>query len=705
MPRHWLGRVLAHAEVEGAGDVELDASEDMDAVWARVVEKLSIDDEALVSHIASYYQIPTADLTVFEPGAMKLVEERVARRYGIFPLREDDRFLYVAASDPRDLEAERALAFASARTPVFEVATPAAIAELVDSHYAPDRTVQSLLQTLRPQDFLEEMDMADGDDAGVRLVEETGPEDVAADEADTAPVIKLANLILRDAVDQRASDIHIEPGRTGGVVRFRVDGVMRKYMQMPMPALNRVVSRIKVIGDLDISDRLRPQDGRVGIGIGRSNYDLRISTVPTRESEKVVIRILDPEASVELEDLGLSDSELNRLLRLLSNREGVMVVTGPTGSGKTTTLYSCLRRLATGEVNVMTVEDPVEYELGGITQMQVENKRNFTFAIALRAILRQDPDVIFVGEIRDLETAEIAVQAAMTGHLVLATLHTNDALGSVQRLVDLGLDRPSIAESLRGSIAQRLVRKLCESCAERIKKGSFTDDEKRLIAKYGVKPAKRAVGCKECGESGYRGRFPLLEIVTVGSKLREHVAKGTAHQELFRAAKSAGMRPLRDMGLERVKDGLTSLEELERVLGEPIEDVMTEDEKAHVLIVDDDKVDRVLARELLEKNDIDVSEAKNGREALSKVAEEEFSLVVLDLKMPKMKGDKVLKELREDPTTVGLPVIVLTGEEDPELEAKLIEQGADDYIRKPIDPARFVARIKATLRRATAGGG
>ncbi|HEX9691936.1 MAG TPA: type II/IV secretion system protein [Gemmatimonadales bacterium] len=702
MPKHWLSKVLVHAEIEGAKQLELDASDSMEVVWAKSRDALGLDDEALATCVAAYYQIPVSDTTVREPRAMKLVEERVARRYGIFPLREDDRFLFVAASDPRDLEAERALAFASGRTPVFEVAPPKTVKELIDANYSPDRAVQSLLRTLRPEDFLDEMHGGAGEgDDGVRVVEETGPEDVAADEADTAPVIRLANLILRDGVEQRASDIHIEPSRAGGVVRFRVDGVLRKYMQMPLPALNRVVSRIKVIADLDISDRLRPQDGRVQIGIGAKNYDLRISTVPTRDSEKVVIRILDPESSVELEQLGLSESELQRLLRLLMNREGIMVVTGPTGSGKTTTLYSCLRRLATGEVNVMTVEDPVEYELAGITQMQVENKRNFTFAIALRAILRQDPDVIFVGEIRDLETAEIAVQAAMTGHLVLATLHTNDALGSIQRLIDLGLDRPSIAESLRGSVAQRLVRKLCDRCAEEIN-DDLTDEEQRLVAKYDITPKRRAVGCKECGDSGYRGRFPLLEIVTVGSKLRDHVAKGTSHVELLRAAKASGMRPLREMGIDRVKNGLTSLDELERVLGDPVEDIVPEVGRPHVLIVDDDKVDRVLARELLEKNDIDVTEAKNGREALTLIAEEDFSLVVLDLQMPKMKGDAVLEELRKDPTTVGLPVIVLTGEEDPEIEALLIEEGADDYIRKPIDPARFVARVKATLRRATA---
>jgi type II secretory ATPase GspE/PulE/Tfp pilus assembly ATPase PilB-like protein/ActR/RegA family two-component response regulator len=665
-----------------------------------VREACEITDEELLEHAAAYFQLDLADLGRHETKALNLVTEPVARRYSVFPLRETDRLLYVATADPRDLSAEQALAFASGRTPRFELASPQSIVEAIEAHYSPDRSVASLLTTLQPQDYISQLESLGSEDE-VRVVEEAGPEDVGEREADAAPVVALSNLILRDAAVDGASDIHIEPGRTGGVVRFRVDGVLRRYTQMPMPALNRVVSRIKVLADLDISDRLRPQDGRVRIGIENRNYDLRVSTVPTRDAEKVVIRILDPESSISLDQLGLTEREAKRVQRLLKNREGIVVVTGPTGSGKTTTLYSALRTVATGEVNVMTVEDPVEYELQGVTQMQVEVKRDFTFATALRAILRQDPDVIFVGEIRDLETAEIAVQASLTGHLVLATLHTNDALGVVTRLVDLGLDCTAIAESLRGSIAQRLVRHLCAECAQEVD-GDFTDDEGRLTEKYGVEPKRRAMGCNACGNTGYRGRFPLFEIALVGAKLRERIGKGASGAELLRVAKDAGMKPLREMGVERVRSGDTTLEELERVLGEPVDDEEPVVEAPHVLVVDDDEVDRLLAREVLGTNGMDVTEARNGKAALKLIeGGEEFSLIVLDLRMPKLKGDRVLEILRGSVATVGLPVIMMTGAQDVETETRLLEQGADDYIRKPLDPAQFLARVRAVLRRAS----
>jgi len=271
-------------------------------------------------------------------------------------------------------------------------------------------------------------------------VDEQAPELVAARDLESAPVVKLTGLILTDAVRGGASDVHLEPGREGGLVRFRIDGVLRTHMTLPMPALNRVVSRIKVMGKMDIADRLRPQDGRTRIQVDGRTLDLRLSTVPTREAEKAVIRLLDPSNSRGLEDLQIPASELARFRQLLLHRNGIVVVTGPTGSGKTTTLYAALKQVATGEVNVMTVEDPIEYELPGTTQIQVEPRRGVTFASALRSILRQDPNVIFIGEIRDLETAEIAVQAALTGHLVLATIHANDAVGAIARFVDLGLD-------------------------------------------------------------------------------------------------------------------------------------------------------------------------------------------------------------------------------------------------------------------------
>jgi type II secretory ATPase GspE/PulE/Tfp pilus assembly ATPase PilB-like protein/CheY-like chemotaxis protein len=486
------------------------------------------------------------------------------------------------------------------------------------------------------------------------------------------------------------------------VVRFRIDGVLRTHMQLPMPALNRVVSRIKVMGKMDIADRLRPQDGRTRIQTEGRTLDLRISTVPTREAEKAVIRLLDPTNSKTLADLAIPAHELDRFRRLLLHRDGIVVVTGPTGSGKTTTLYAALRQVATGEVNVMTVEDPVEYELPGMTQIQVEARRGVTFASALRSILRQDPNVIFIGEIRDLETAEIAVQAALTGHLVLATIHANDAVGAIARFTDLGLDHAKISATLRGALAQRLLRRVCGSCAVAVDE-SLTTAEQTLADRYGVRPVRRAVGCPACGQSGYRGRVPVIEVMVAGPWLEPKVRTGSPAADLQKAAVAGGMRSLREVALERVKSGETTLEEVERVLGGA--DVGAAASAAgaasHILVVDDDGVTRAIARGVLEKQGFRVSESADGIEALERLQTgHDVDLMVLDIEMPRLGGGEVLDRIRRSVATAGLPVVVLTGATSEAAEVEMMERGADDYVRKPLDPLRFVARIRAALRRA-----
>jgi Tfp pilus assembly pilus retraction ATPase PilT/ActR/RegA family two-component response regulator len=376
-------------------------------------------------------------------------------------------------------------------------------------------------------------------------------------------------------------------------------------------------------------------------------------------------------------------------------------VTGPTGSGKTTTLYAAIRELASGKVNIMTVEDPVEYELAGITQIQVEPKRGVTFASALRAILRQDPDVVFVGEIRDLETAEIAVQASMTGHLVLATLHTNDAVGIIPRLVDLGLSRASVAGSLRGVVAQRLVRRLCEHCGVKIS-GDLTEAEALLSRRDRVRPVVRAVGCQRCSQSGYRGRIVVAAVLVNTPDLQDVIARGGTTAELQQAAVAGGMRSMRDPALDLVAAGTTTLEEVERVLGEGAEEKPAPTiDQPHVLLADDDVVVRTLARGLMEKNGLRVTEVGDGRAAVEQLVQDpDYSLLVLDLNMPAMGGLDVLRHVRKTGSIAALPVVVLTGSEEQASEADVMDAGADDYIRKPIDPPRFVARVKSVLRRA-----
>jgi Tfp pilus assembly pilus retraction ATPase PilT/ActR/RegA family two-component response regulator len=510
-------------------------------------------------------------------------------------------------------------------------------------------------------------------------------------------------------------------------------------MHLPTSAMVRVVSRIKILGGMDIADHMRPQDGRARVGWQNRICDLRISTVPTRHAEKAVVRILGASAPKGLDEMGLAEGDLRALRRLLQQRQGVVVVTGPTGSGKTTTMYSALREFDADQVNIMTVEDPIEYELPGMTQIQVEPRQGVTFARALRAILRQDPDVIFVGEIRDAETADIAVQASRTGHLVLATLHTNDAIGTIARFGDLGLDGPAIVDTLRGAVSQRLLRRICGKCAVPSTE-PLTAEEYRLVEEFGVSPTVRAVGCNACGYSGFLGRMPVTEMLTMSSSLAELISRRASPESLLRAATHEGMRPLLQSALDRVRRGETTLEEVQRVIGfvdeagsahspvgaaapgmplsltaPPVEATSgesggetileepdgAEEGPARILLVDDDKTTRTIARGLCTSSGYRVTEAWNGRVALELLQKAHYSLIVLDLDMPEVAGREVLAAVRSGIHTAGIPVVVLTGNEDPEAEIELMDLGADDYIRKPIDPPRFVTRVRATLRRSS----
>ena len=544
---HWLVRVAERAGLEGERpDVppETAARE----AWPVVTRTYKIGDPRLCLLVATYFRLDVADFAMRDPNAPLLVPEAMSRRHHVFPLFETDRHLLVATCDPTQVETERALGFSTGRSIVFQVASPDAIQDVLDDRFSPEQAIETLLD-----DFEVDVDV----DA-VELVEEMGPESISTADAAATPVVKLTNLIIRDAIAQAASDIHVEPGRRIGVVRYRVDGVLRKHMDLPMTAMNRVISRIKILARLDIADRLRPQDGKAHVRVQKLSYDLRVSTIPAGSaSEKCVIRILDSNAQETLEDLSLPPHELGRLRELLNLREGIVLVTGPTGSGKTTTLYGALRELADGKVNIMTVEDPIEYELAQITQTQVETKQGVTFSAALRAILRQDPDVILIGEIRDSETAETASQAAMTGHLVLATVHANDAVSAVARLADMGLPYATIGTTLRGAIAQRLLRRVCASCAEPVR-GDLTPEEQRLTEQHEVEPVVRAVGCKECGFTGYKGRIPVNEVMLSGPRFQAAVEARKGWQTLHRIAIQGGMRPIHQVALDWVTQGKTT---------------------------------------------------------------------------------------------------------------------------------------------------
>lgn len=506
------------------------------SLWEAVVASGLLSEEQLVALAARHLGLPVADLRDVSASARTMLPERWARRYRALPLRVSGAALEVATSDPLNLDCERAISFATGRPVRLSLAGPKALGRALDAAYRDEQPARRVeLQHLS----------ADVEAAPV------APEE--PDDSDT--ITRLVDDLLAEGIAARASDIHIEPEERGIVVRHRVDGVLKKVRTLPRAAAPSLVSRLKILCGLDIADRLRPQDGRARVAVNGIAVDLRVSTLPASHGEKVAIRVLDARGAVRaLDAMGFLPDELQGIERLLECREGLILVTGPTGSGKTTTLYAALRQLQARGVNIVTVEDPIEYRLPGIVQVQVHEKAGLTFASALRSIMRQDPDVLLIGEIRDRETAEIAIQASLTGHLVFSTLHTNDAASAVTRLVDIGVAPYKIATAVKGVIAQRLVRRLC-TCG--------TPRREQLMVAEPPPP------CSGCGGEGYRGRLALVEILQSSPEFERAVAAGESAERIAESARSAGMRTLWESGMAHVGAGHTSEEELQRVAARP----------------------------------------------------------------------------------------------------------------------------------------
>ena len=534
-------------------------SNPVESLWEEVLKRGLATDDQVVKAVAKRFRMREADLSSVSQQARELVPEALARKYRVLPLSISDSILDIATADPLDLDCERTLAFALGRTVRMSIAAPKRISDRIDEVYRPENVFEKILENVQGTYDVENItDTADDEELNLGI-----------SRAGERPVIQLVDRILAEGIQSRASDIHLEPEETGISVRYRIDGVLRQVMVLPKPAGVPLVSRVKIMAQLDIADRLRPQDGRARVAVSGNRVDLRVSTLPASQGEKVVIRILDQRSTIlSLDSLGLLPDEMTRIQELLQAREGIVLVTGPTGSGKTTTLYSMLRAVQGRGVNIVTVEDPVEYRLQGIVQVQVNEKAGLTFPAALRSILRQDPDVILVGEIRDKETAMIAIQASLTGHLVLSTLHTNDAASSVTRLVDIGVESYKIAAALKGVVAQRLMRRLCPSCRE-LAIGEVPDRLKKFFPEQGT--LYRAVGCTECSMTGFRGRLAIEEVLQATDEVERRIAGNESVERINDAAREGGMRSLWESGVQHVRQGETTIEELLRVLEAPQE--------------------------------------------------------------------------------------------------------------------------------------
>ncbi len=517
-----------------------------------------VSEEEIASFLGRQYGVPPVDLSkaAIDPAILKLVPAEVARKYLLIPLGRSGGALTVAMADPSDIFAIDEVRFITGHNIQPMVAPDTSIQNALNRHYETAGFARSLVRDFEQK----ELGLAEPDQRGVDLAE-------LYRATEEAPVVKLVNLILTDAINKGASDIHLEPYEKAFRIRFRLDGVLYEVMAPPLTLHAAVTSRVKIMARLDIAERRMPQDGRIKVKMRERELDLRVSTVPTLFGEKVVMRLLD-RANLELDmtKLGFEPEALAMFEKAILAPYGMILVTGPTGSGKTTTLYSALNRLNCIDTNIMTAEDPIEYNLTGINQTQVKSDIGLTFAALLRSFLRQDPDIIMVGEIRDFDTAEIAIKAALTGHLVLSTVHTNDALSTVGRLISMGVPAYLVSASLNLLLAQRLVRRLCAECRTEVSVPSstledigFSQQEVKSVTCY------RGKGCIACRDTGYRGRIGLYEVVLLNEQMREAILNGASVSELRTLQDKYGMRSLRESGLQKIREGVTTVEEVVRV--------------------------------------------------------------------------------------------------------------------------------------------
>ncbi len=721
----------------------------------------AVTEDDIAEALAQQMELGTVDLAHerVDPRVVWMLDRATADRRGALPYqRRPDGTILVACADPRDDEGLQEIRFRLKANLELRVTTPAQLRLAIERHYGLESVAERMLQGVDPS--LRRMVVAP---TCLELDARAISEHLRAGKAHL--YVELVNLLLINAIERRASDIHLEPQHDGIRVRLRIDGLLREVLRLPQWTQASLVSRIKVLGSMNVAERRRPQDGKASVRLGRRNLDLRIATMPSQYGENMVIRLLDPLIlTKDFGDLGWRPDLLRTWYRLLTAPRGTMLVVGPTGSGKSTTLYASIQRLNTEGTSIVTIEDPIEYTLPGITQVQVNEKAGVTFAKSIRALLRQDPNVVVIGEIRDEETAQAALQAATTGHLVLTTLHTDNAVAAITRLLDLGVPRYLLGTALSGVVSQRLVRMVCPDCG--IRAPVTPEDWTRLglpAADLGPKAVRVGSGCPRCQYLGYEGRVGIYEMLAFGPELSQLIQGGCSEAELWDAAVEQGLKTLLQDAIEKVMAGVTTLEEVARVVSvndypraalqsalanlglkaapapvrrprvepqevgeieeisesaleelEPIhlEPIGDEDSPsdalpspAHardrplVLVVDDAQEILQLVSMALE-DDYEIHTAEDGLEGLASVDRLRPDLVVLDVMMPRMSGYEVCGALKEKAETRDIPVLMLSARGEKAHVKKGFYAGADDYLPKPFDPEELLLRTRALLRRS-----
>jgi type IV pilus assembly protein PilB len=718
------------------------------------------DEQSLVAAIAKSLQLESLGTELPEVGAevAALLPSDFCRKRVIAPLSLQGKTLRLALADPMDYSTIQDVEFRTGRRVVAVVSSQTHIQSLIDQIYPEE--AQAPLSAFAAGDVQGEVETL-----GDSEVEVVDPAKLAKD-TQMPPVVRLVNLILSGAAKSGASDIHMEPKESYLQVRYRVDGLLREVIKVPKNQADAAISRMKIISGMDIADRRRPQDGRSRLRYEGKRIDLRVSTLPTQFGEKVVVRLLDSKrAQVTMTQLGLTPENQHAFEVMLSRPQGMILVTGPTGSGKSSTLYTALNWVKSPTKNIITVEDPIEYQLDGINQVQINTKAGVTFAAGLRSILRQDPNIILVGEIRDQETAGIALEAAQTGHLLLSTLHTNDAPGTISRLFDLGIEPFLISSAVIGILAQRLVRTPCPFC--KVSQLPSADAIEKAGGASRLPPDAQWVagrGCEACQQSGSKGRLAIHELLVVDDEIRELISRRAPEHAIRKAARNAGMRTLVEDGILKAAQGLTTLEDVVRVVAaddaaahkeqatkpepgrpgrpspagdnttmnkneaaglgalsspddvERVAEIETDDApspvtgqtdkpgdsegKQRVLVVEDSPTVASVVKYFLELEGFQVVVAKDGNVGLEAAKRDHPRVIVTDYDMPGMDGIAMVKALRAEAATRDIAVLMLTSEASVEKETQALEAGVDDYIQKPVEPRRLAARVKSVLARA-----
>ncbi len=688
---------LVEAEILEPSQLDFVVSMYPDTPVLEALEQLDIiTEDQIYRQLSHYLRLNYIDLVTVTPSlfAVRMVPPTVLRKYEIIPLFCDHDTLEIATACPGEWEMTEYLRFITDRDITEHMAQRHQILEMLDDvlvgagrdlSSSSDEVLLKKQSEMRerqdPQKYL------DFDDVDPRKA-----------------AVKIVNRLIKNAIYRNVSDMHVEPQKDAVTVRVRIDGELSRVTELT-PALGQVVvSRIKVLSDMDITKTLEPQDGSFSVQTKNTVFDLRVSSVATPYGEKLVLRFLNPDqGKVQLRDLGLLPDVSAGLQEIGRAPQGLVIITGPTGSGKNTTLCSLINQIKSEVSNIISVEDPIEYQIEGVNQVGVNTKRGVTFASVLRALLRQDPNVIFIGEIRDQETAEIACNAAQTGHMVFSTLHTNDAVSAIARLLNMGVKRHVLSDALTAVVAQRLTRRICPDCIHSV---TPTPEELQELTALGADVQhnlRRGRGCIKCVDTGFRGRVAVTEMLMIDKTIRQMISEDKSSAEIQKVALEEGFRSMWTTGLRLVSAGITTIDEFSRHV--PRSEIQREKQAAtdfpqKILVVDDEPSILKLCTRILSEHAAEVITASDGDYALQNVHTHQPNFILTDLNMPRVDGYTLCTKIRQDPATAQLPIIAMTGKgSTEEAECVTLEIGVDDFIRKPLKAVQLVARIRAAYRR------